>query len=430
MHKHSALGLVLSALFAAVGCGDNALVPPNNDPGVEQARSSLARDTSPSVSDADRTAFANGQRTFALDAYRILAAGPGNVVYSPHSVQAALAMTSAGARGTTVAQMQSALRFGLPQDRLHAAFNALDRDLAARAAVPVAEGAGQRFRLRSANALWGQRGYTFLAPFLDTLALHYGAGVNLVDFMGDADGSRVRINRWVSDQTETRIPNLLPQGSVTPLTRLVLTNAVYFNASWQSPFEASRTRPATFTGLDNATREVPMMNTSLQTRYAEVDGVRAVELPYVGEEVSMLLVLPPAGRFAEVEQDFTVARFDALVAGLQTHMVDLRIPTFSFRTQTSLKTLLQSLGMVDAFAATADLSGINGGRDLYVQDVVHEGFIAVNEQGTEAAAATAVLVGTTSVPQPATFHAERPFLFAIRDNPTGTLLFLGRVAAP
>jgi serpin B len=429
MRKHTAsIAFVLAASVAAIGCGDNADTPPNNS-GIEQARSALARIENPTISDADRTAFANGQRTFALDAYRILAGRPGNVVYSPHSVQVALAMTSAGARGTTASQMETALHFGLPQERLHAAFNALDRDLAQRATRPL-EGTGQRFRLRSANALWGQRGYTFLAPFLDTLAQHYGAGMNLVDFMGDADGSRLRINRWVSDQTEARIPNLLPMGSVTPLTRLVLTNAVYFNASWQTPFEASRTAPATFTGLDDATRSVPMMNRALETRYAEVDGVQAVELPYVGGDVSMLLVLPPAGRFTEVEQGLTAARLDALVNGLQTHIVDLRVPTFSFRTQASLKMLLQSLGMTDAFTALADLSGINGARDLYVQDVVHEGFIAVNEQGTEAAAATAVIAGTTSVPQPATFHAVRPFLFALRDNPTGTLLFVGRVVAP
>jgi hypothetical protein len=189
MRKHTAsIAFVLAASVAAIGCGDNADTPPNNS-GIEQARSALARIENPTISDADRTAFANGQRTFALDAYRILAGRPGNVVYSPHSVQVALAMTSAGARGTTASQMETALHFGLPQERLHAAFNALDRDLAQRATRPL-EGTGQRFRLRSANALWGQRGYTFLAPFLDTLAQHYGAGMNLVDFMGDADGSR------------------------------------------------------------------------------------------------------------------------------------------------------------------------------------------------------------------------------------------------
>lgn len=429
MRQHLAsAAFVCTTALGLFGCGDSAETP-NGDGGVEQARSSLARVENPVVSDADRTAFAAGQRTFALDAYRLLAARPGNVVFSPHSVQVALAMTSAGARGTTASQMETALRFGLPQERLHAAFNALDRDLARRAMRPV-EGAGQRFRFRSANALWGQRGYTFLAPFLDTLAQHYGAGVNLVDFLGDADGSRLRINRWVSDQTEARIPDLLPMGSVTPLTRLVLTNAVYFNASWQTPFETRRTAPAAFTGLDNATRDVPMMNAALEARYAEVDGVQAVELPYVGGDVSMLLVLPPAGRFTEVEQGLTAARLDALVGALGTHSVSLRVPSFSFRTQASLKMLLQSLGMTDAFTAMADLSGINGARDLSVQDVVHEGFIAVNEQGTEAAAATAVIVGTTSVPEPATFHAVRPFLFALRDNPTGTLLFVGRVVAP
>lgn len=428
MNTRSASMSLTLASALALGCGSSTTSPPAQD-GVEQARSALTRVADPVVGDADRAAFANGQRAFALDAYRILAAQPGNVVYSPHSVQVALAMTSAGARGDTLSQIATALRFALPQERLHPAFNALDQDLTRRAARPL-DGSGQRFRLRAANSLWGQTGYAFLAPFLDTLALHYGAGMNLVDFRSAPDAARLRINRWVSDQTEARIADLLPMGSVTSDTRLVLTNAVYFNASWQTPFEAAQTRPGTFRGLDDAAREVPMMSDSREMRYAEGDGWQAAELLYVGAEVSMLLVLPAAGRFAEVEQGLTRDRFDAVTSALGTRRVDLRLPTFSFRTQASLKALLRSLGMTDAFSSMADLSGINGDRDLYVQDVVHEGFIGVNEQGTEAAAATAVVVGTTSVPLPATFHADRPFLFAIRDNPTGTLLFMGRVVAP
>jgi len=417
----------LLSVFA--GCGE--VEPAPSTPGAfEQARSSHARITSPVVSDADRATFANGQRRFALDAYRVLAAAEGNLIYSPHSIQSALSMTWAGARGTTESQMASALRFSLPQGRHHAAFNAFDQELTARAARPV-EGAGRRFRLRVANALFGQRGYSFLPPFLDTLAEHYGAGINVLDIQTDPEAARGRINAWVSDQTERRIPELLRQGNVTPATTLVLTNAVYFNASWEAPFEAAQTRPTDWHGLSGAARAVPMMNRSAELSYAEGDGWQAVELPYTGGDVSMLLMLPAEGRFADFERALTAERLDAVVAGLGSRQVQLTVPTFSFRKHTSLKELLQGMGMTDAFqGGVADLSGMDGSRALYVQDVVHEGFIGVNEQGTEAAAATAVLVGRTSVPQPATFRADRPFVFAIRDRASGALLFAGRVVAP
>jgi len=417
----------LLTLFA--GCGD--VEPGSPTPGAfEQARSSRARITSPTVSDADRTSFANGQRRFALDAYRVLAAGEGNLIYSPHSIQSALSMTWAGARGATESQMAAALRFSLPQPRHHAAFNALDQELTARAARPV-EGSGRRFRLRVANALFGQRGYSFLPPFLDALAENYGAGMNLLDIAADPNAARGRINAWVSDQTERRIPELLREGSVTSSTTLVLTNAVYFNASWDTPFEAAQTRPADWHPLTGAARPVPMMNRSADIPYAEGDGWQAVELPYTGGDVSMLLMLPAAGRFADFERALTAERLDAVVAGLGSRMVQLTVPTFSFRRHTSLKDLLRGMGMTDAFqGGVADLSGMDGSRTLFVQDVVHEGFIGVNEQGTEAAAATAVLVGPTSAPQPATFRADRPFVFAIRDRASGALLFAGRVVAP
>ena len=311
-HASWCLSLPVLSLLA-VGCGDVAPLPSN----VEQVRSPLSRVTAPAVSDTERTQFAIGQRAFALDAYRALAVREGNVVYSPHSVQVALGMTWAGARGATESQMASALRFGLPQDRLHAAFNALDLDLTRRAALPV-EGGGQRFRLRSANALWGQRGYPFLAPFLDTLALHYGAGMNVLDIAADPESARGRINRWVSEQTEARIPELLGAGTVRSSTTLVLTNAVYFNASWSTPFDVAQTAPGPFRTLDGATRQVPTMRRSAELRYAEGEGWQAVELPYVGDEVSMLVILPAEGRFAEVERSLDAARFDAVTHALSS----------------------------------------------------------------------------------------------------------------
>jgi serpin B len=420
---------LLAGLAATAGCGAETPAP-STQGHFEEVRSSRARITAPQVSEADRTAFANGQRRFALDAYRALAAEAGNIVYSPHSIQVALSMTWAGARGRTESQMAMALRFALPQGSHHAAFNALDQELAARAARSL-EGGGRRFQLRVTNALFGQRGETFLPTFLDTLAEHYGAGLKLLDFMADPEAARRRINAWVSEQTERRIPELLREGSVNRATTLVLTNAVYFNASWASPFDAAQTSPAPWHAPGAAPRMVPMMNRSLSTHYAEGEGWQAVELPYAGGDVAMLLMLPAEGRLGDFERELTAERLDGITSMLSERLVQLTMPTFSFRKHTSLKQLLQSLGMTDAFqGGIADLSGMNGNRTLFVQDVVHEGFIAVDERGTEAAAATAVVVGRTSIPKTATFRADRPFLFAIRDRASGTLLFLGRVASP
>lgn len=427
-HANRHPSLLASTLLVGLlaGCGEVAPAP---DGAFEETRSARARITTPAVADADRAAFAQGQLRFAVDAYRFMAAEAGNFVYSPHSIQSALAMAWAGARGSTESQMSAALRFGLPQDRLHAAFNALDQGLASRAARPVST--GRRFQLRVSNALFGQDGFGILPGYLDTLAESYGAGVKRLDIAADPDAARRRINAWVGEQTERRIPELLGPGSVSGLTRLVLTNAVYFNASWDQPFSPAATAPAPWRAPDTAPRMVPMMHRTDALSYGEGEGWQAVEIPYVGGEVAMLLVLPAEGRMGDFERGLTPERVDAITRGLGTRMVQLTVPTFSFRKNTSLKALLRGLGMSDAFEpGAADFSGIDGRRDLFVQDVVHEGFIGVDERGTEAAAATAVNFGTTAVPQPATFQADRPFIFAIRDRVSGSLLFLGRVVAP
>ena len=427
-HGWWATSLVVAA---ALGCdaGEGAPDAGSAPVGAEVVRSSHARLTASTAPAADLQALVRGDVEFGLALYRAVAADAGNVVLSPHSVSVALGMTWAGARTTTEAQMASALRFTLGQARTHAAFNALDLALAQRAARPVV-GSGQRFRLRVVNALWGQSGYRFLAPFLDTLAENYGAGMYLLDFERDPEAARGVINTWVSAQTERRIPELLAMGGVHRNTVLVLTNAVYFSASWAQPFRAEDTHPAEFHLLDGTARVVPTMNRVAEMPYADDPAWQAVELPYLGDELSMLVIVPASGRFAEVEQRLDAPALAAVVAALHDRRVTLALPRFSFRTAAGLRAPLIALGMTDAFTAAADLSGLDGARDLFIQDVVHEGFIAVDEAGTEAAAATAVVIGRTSVPEPATLRADRPFLFAIRDIPTGAVLFLGRVVDP
>jgi serpin B len=281
------------------------------------------------------------------------------------------------------------------------------------------------------DAIWGQRGYVFLGGYLDLLAEHYGAGLSLLDFASDPEGSRTSINRWVSDRTAARIPELLPVGVVTSATVLVLTNAIYFKASWATPFEPADTTDGPFAKLDRSTLPAHFMHQAKEHRYAEGAGWQALELLYAGDDVSMLVLLPASGQFEAFRASLDAARLTSIVDALGSRLVTVTLPRFQFRTQLGVKATLQALGMTDAFqGGVADFSGMDGTRKLFVQDVVHEAFVSVDEKGTEAAAATAVVVGRVSVPELATFTADRPFLVVIRDNPTGAVLFLGQVTSP
>jgi serpin B len=377
---------------------------------------------------ADTLELTAGDAQFGLDVLAHAAAHDDFFV-SPHSMSIALAMTYAGARERTATQMADALHFTLPPERLHAAFGALDRELTSRAHKPVES--GQAFTLNVLDAIWGQRGYVFLGSYLDLLAENYGAGLSLLDFASDPEGSRTSINRWVSDRTAARIPELLPAGVVTSATVLVLTNAIYFKASWAVPFEPTDTTDGPFERLDGSTVPAHLMHQAKEHRYAEGAGWQALELLYAGGDVSMLVLLPAAGQFDAFRASLDAARLSSIVDALGTKLVTVTLPRFEFRTQLGMKATLQALGMTDAFqGGVADFSGMDGTRDLFVQDVVHEAFVSVDEKGTEAAAATAVVVGRVSVPELATFTADRPFLVVIRDNPTGAVLFLGQVTSP
>lgn len=395
-------------------------------PGVA-VRSSKPRLTT-SVPAEDTRQLVDDDAAFGLDVLT-RAAGRDNFFVSPHSISLALAMTYAGARDQTATQMAHALRFTLPSERLHSAFGSLDLALARRADKPVES--GRAFKLNVMNALWGQRGYTFLGGYLDGLAENYGAGLSLLDFGADPDGSRTEINHWVSDQTQARIPELLPPGIITSATVLVLTNAIYFNASWDLPFDESDSTDGTFTKLDGSPASARLMHQAKEHRYAEGEGWQALELLYTGQDVSMLVILPAKGTFEDFRGKLDAMRLSSIVGALGNKLVTTTLPRFQFRTQLGVKATLRALGMTDAFeGGVADFSGMDGSRSLFIQDVVHEAFVAVDEKGTEAAAATAVVIGKTSIPEQATFTADRPFILAIRDNPTGAVLFLGQVMTP
>ncbi|MGK3990913.1 serpin family protein [Sorangium sp. So ce136] len=400
-----------------------------SDPGTAGCvvSSDKQRISDPAVPAADLEELVGGNTDFALALYQRLAGMPGNLFYSPYSMSSALAMTYAGARGATETEMAGALRFTLPQERVHPAFNALDLALARRG--QGAEGKdGEGFRLKVANALWGQVGSSFASSFLDVLAESYGAGLRVVDFAQAPDEARGIINGWVAERTEDRIKDILPEGAIQPATRLVLTNAVYFNAAWQFPFDEEDTAPGDFTLVDGTAVSVPMMNGSAQLGYGEVDGYEALELPYDGGDLSMVLVLPAEGR--ELEAGLDRERLEGVIGSLGTRSVTMTLPKFKFESTLDLVPQLVELGMPIAFTGLADFSGIDGQGGLFISDVLHKAFVSVDEAGTEAAAATAVVIGETSAPEPATIRFDRPFLFFIRDIKTGAILFVGRVMDP
>jgi len=339
-------------------------------------------------------------------------------------------MTYAGARGETEQQMADTLHFVLAQNHLHPAFNGLDLELASRG--EGAEGKdGEGFRLNIVNAIWGQEDVRFLSEFLDVLAENYGAGLRILDFASALEESRVTINNWVSDQTEGRIEDLIPQGAISPATVLVLTNAIYFNAAWAEPFEERSTEDGTFHLLDGSEVTVPMMRQAKSFGYAEGDGYQAVELPYDGWELSMVILLPEVGAFEPFEDSLGAERVDGIVKDLAHRQVALTMPKFEFESGFSLKDSLAAMGMPDAFTGAADFSGMTGSRDLFISEVIHQAFVSVDEAGTEAAAATAVMIAKMAMPEePVEVAVDRPFLFLIRDIETGAILFVGRVIDP
>ncbi len=419
--KRTLLALLMLIIpLSLAGCGQ----------AISMAQSDKPRSTSPDVTASELTELVDGNTAFAFDLYQALSEEEGNLFYSPYSISVALAMTYAGARNETEQQMADTLHFTLPQERLHPALNGLDLKLASRG--EGAEGKDEEgFRLNIANSIWGQEDYEFLNEFLDVLAENYGAGLRLLDFINAPESSRIPINNWVSDRTEGRIEDLIPQGAIDTLTRLVLTNAIYFNAAWLNPFSEDMTGDGTFHLLDGSEVTVPMMTQTESFGYSEGEGYQAVELPYDGRELSMVILLPNNGEFDDFEGTLDADIVDAITNDLKYRKVQLTMPKFEFESEFSLVNTLAAMGMPVAFSGAADFSGMTGARDLFISDILHKAFVSVDEAGTEAAAATAVIMSLTAAPeQPVEVTLDHPFIFLIRDIETGAVLFVGRVANP
>ena len=417
---------------------------------VQIAMSELAR-LAPAASRADLRAAASSLQAFGIDLYDILAAdaGRGNLVFSPSGIMTALAMTYAGAAGATAEEIAAALNLTLEGDALHQAFNSLDAALESRSwSKTDPEGKETGVLVKTANSLWGQKGVAFEKLFLDTLAANYGAGMRLVDYMNAAEEARVAINRWVAGETNDKIPELIPQGTLDALTRLVLVNAVYLDATWQLQFDPAMTKDGPFTTPAGDSVITPMMTQNEMLPYAAGDGWQAAELAYVGDELVMTLVVPDEGRFEELEGLLAAGLLDEVVGQLGSAagepgsgseearsltQVQLTMPKFEFRTQTGLMAALTALGMKSAFSpGEADFSGMTTEEPMFISDVIHEAYIAVDEEGTEAAAATAVVMRASGMPpdELVELTIDRPFMFALRDRETGAVLFLGRVTDP
>jgi serpin B len=355
-----------------------------------------------------------------------------NIFFSPTSITTCLAMTYAGAKGETANQMAKTLHYTVNQEKLHLGF----KELLKKINGPKGD-TKRSYELSIANALWGQKGYKWLQPFLKTTKENYGAGLHEVDFAGATEKARKTINDWVEKKTNNKIKNLIQKGVLDELTRLVLTNAIYFKGTWREKFKKKWTRDLPFTLASGKKVTVPMMSQTTHFMYAENKDAQFLEMDYKETELAMVVILPKkTGGLADIEKSLTINNFMSLIGKRKAERVWVKIPRFKMTSEFSLKDTLKALGMKDAFIfGKADFSGMNGvtsgDERLYISEVIHKAFVDVNETGTEAAAATAVVMKVGAAPQkPKEFNADHPFIFMIRDKRTGTILFMGRVLNP
>jgi len=360
---------------------------------------------------------------FAVRIYRQLAGEKGNLFFSPSSIHTAMSMTLTGAKGRTEQQMQKVLGFS----------DAAPHKGYAQLLKTLAPGKDAGYELRVANALWGQRGYPWLKDFLVATKDNYGAGLRKVDYAA-SEAARKTINDWVEDQTNKKIKDLIPAGVLDSLTRLVLTNAIYFKGVWTTQFDKKATRSADFTTLGGKKIKVPLMHCKGRYGYLadRKTGLQIASIPYKGDELSMVVLLPKSPEdLGALTATLRADRLAGWIAAMRKQEIDLYLPRFKMTSSFRLKDALVKMGMADAFSRrAADFSGMNGKKDLRISAVIHKAFVDVNEEGTEAAAATAVVMKIESAHITPVFRADRPFLLLIRHNPTGTILFMGRVTEP
>jgi serpin B len=378
---------------------------------------------------ANRATVVKGNNQFALDLYRQLHSEKGNLFFSPYSISTALAMTYAGARNQTAEQMAKTLHFTLDNADLHPAFGLLIHEINGKKADSRKRG----YQLSTANALWVQKGYPFLPAFLKLTRDNYGAGEKTVDFAGAIEQARKTINAWVDKETQHKIKELLPEGTPTTGTRLVLTNAIYFKAEWESQFKKNDTAEDVFHVTPRMKVKAPLMHQIGKFGYFKDGTVQGLEMPYVGNDLSMVVLLPTkVDGLPDLEKRLTASQLAAWLGKLRKKEVAVTLPTFKTTKAFQLKKALSGLGMSVAFSDEADFSGINEGKRVSISEVIHEAFVNVTEKGTEAAAATAAVAedSLADPTSPPAFRADHPFVFLIRHRHSDSILFLGRVVRP
>jgi serpin B len=378
------------------------------------------------VLEHDRTGVTEGSNRFAVDLYRALRSRPGNVTISTASISNALALTYEGARGTTASEMASALHFPTDREQMRHGFH----DLLTRI---NGDGSPRPYQLNAANSLWRQIGDPYLPEYLQVVSENYGADLKSVDFRSNAALACRTINAWVDGKTNHLISELLSSTDVNSSTSLVLINTLYFKGTWQEPFLKAATTPAEFHVTSDKTVSAPLMRQTHSFRYVDTSDVQVLELPYQGGDYAMIVVLPrQIDALPRLEETLTLDRIETWVGKLASRKVAVELPRLKLNCSVELSKSLASLGMPSAFTSSADFSGIDGKGGLFISAVVHQVVINVDEEGTEAAAATGVTMKRLAVKQeqPTSFRADHPFLYMIRDLKTGGILFMGRVVNP
>ena len=426
--------LVVLCIVAA-GCTSNAPVSPETrtgvTPGVTSANMVLPSPGTP----RDTRAVAEANNRFAFSLYSRLAQDKdysgSNLFFSPFSLSSALALTYEGARGRTADEIRNVFFFPGNDTALRGGFSGMN------AAVNSPD---PHYSLRTANALWAEKTYPFLDDYVTTASQYYGAKTTNLDFISHPEDSRVTINSWVENRTEDRIKDLIPAGVIDPATRLVITNAIYFKGSWVKQFDRNRTMDMDFRTGTGTTVKVPMMQRTDEGAvflYAENDNLQMLAMPYehsTGRRLSMVVLLPKSDNLTGTEAALDAGSLAALQQSAETRRVMVYFPKFTLNTRYSLPAVLAAMGMPTAFTPSADFSGMDGTKDLLISDVIHQAYVDVNEEGTEAAAATAVVMKMAAAPanpEPVpVFRADHPFIFIIRDDETGAILFMGRVVNP
>ncbi len=391
-------------------------------------------DTQATSSGVEQVVNANNQ--FAFDMYNKID-NDKNVFFSPYSISTALAMTYEGANGQTKEEIKNVFYF--PDDQTLRSSNARIYNLINKD--------NKKYELNTANALWAQKDYDFLPTYFNTIENYYGGKVTNLDFVTQTEESRQTINKWVEDQTNDKIKNLIEKGMLNAMTRLVLTNAIYFKGTWEWEFDKSDTSNQDFKITSDNVVKTPMMfmePDKARFNYANLEKLQILELPYKGNDISMLILLPKQGPEYDfdndkmITHDYTLKDIELSSEKLKEYRSQMKetkldaiyLPKFEFDTKYLLNNALKSLGMPTAFSMDADFSGMDGTKDLFISNVIHQAFVKVDEKGTEAAAATAVTMELKSAMPTNIFRADHPFIFIIQERSTGNILFMGKVVDP